>query len=478
MQCVRISLLILSLLTLSITASAKELTVHARAVVVPNPSYDTVALVQFPFMIFRHEFDFYRPDSISDTTWFTSIYAQTTIMDAAGLPYDSAVTLFSTALPSYQARSDSNVPVFNTLNIFLKPGLYSARVEIIDVVSKRTGNMFISQVEVPSPEKSKLTIAATQLAYVIRPASADDSLANLRLIHHGLYVLTNPLSVFSDADSICYLYGEIYNLPADGQRTITSAFSVLKEDGSPFIGLGQRKQRVEGTQRVIAEHFDIMGWPLGLYMLNVIVDDSASKQTDTAIIPFRIVSPTRILAQAASSKIVQPFDTMSIAAKEHLARWLLTPAEKTILARLNDAGKDAYLSQFWAAHDPIKSTPENELVTETLRRFNYANEKFSRNLGEFDGWESDRGRVHIVYGPCDEMDDMSVPESGEPLQVWHYRSMREGKYFIFEQQAGQPDYKLIHSNVSGETFSKRWETFYKNFLLQGEDVLEERPIDN
>ncbi len=263
------------LFAVSNVAEGKELTVHARVVVVPNPSYDTIALVQFPFMIFRHEFEFYRPDS-TDPNWYTSIYAQATIMDASGLPYDSAMTLFTVGLPSIESRSDSNVPVFNTINTFLKPGLYSARVEIIDVVSKRTGNMFITNVEVPAPEKSHLIIAATQMAYAIRPANANDSLANLRLIHHGLYVLTNPLSVFADADSTAYLYGEIYNLPADGPRTIDYTFSALKEDGTPFVGLGHKKQNVEGSQRVLAEKFDIKGWPLGLYMIKVTIEDSAS----------------------------------------------------------------------------------------------------------------------------------------------------------------------------------------------------------
>jgi GWxTD domain-containing protein len=467
---------IVILLCASVTAYAKELTVHARVVVVPNPSYDTVVLVEFPFMVYRHEFDFYLPDS-TEQNWYTSIYAQATIMDASGLPFDSAVTLFSVGLPSYESRSDSNVPVFNTVYTFLKPGLYSARVEIIDVVSKRTGNMFIPSVEVPKPEKSRLTVAATQLAYAIRSATANDSLANYRLIHHGLYVLTNPLSVFTDADSTAYLYGEIYNLPTDGRRTINYSFSALKEDGSQYIGLSSRKQAVTGSQRVLVEKIDIAEWPIGLYVIQAVVQDSASDAADTANIPIRIVSPRRLSAQAASSKAVQPFDTMTIATKEHLARWLLVPAERTILARLNDEGKDAYLRQFWAAHDPDRTTPENEFLTETLQRFTYANEKFSRNLGTNDGWESDRGRVHIVYGPCDEMDDISVPTSGEALQVWHYRSVREGKYFIFEQQAGQPDYKLLHSNVNGEPYSKRWETFYKSSLIQGEDVLENRPID-
>lgn len=462
--------------SIHIATVARELTVHARALVIPNPSYDTVALVQFPFMVYRHEFDFYRADS-TQTNWYTSIYAQATIMDALGFPSDSNMTLFTVGLPSYESRADSNVPVFNTIDMFLKPGLYSARVEIIDVVSKRTGNMFITHVEVPASEKTKLTIAATQMAYTIRPASADDSLANLRLIRHGLYVLTNPLSVFADADSTAYLYGEIYNLPADGPRTIDYTFRALKEDGNLHAELGRRKQTVTGSQRVLVEKCDIAGWPVGLYMIRAIVEDSASKAIDTADIPFRIVSPSRILAQASGSKVIQPFDTMTIAAKEHLAKWLLTPAERTTLSRLNDDGKDAFLRQFWTAHDPNRSTPENELLRETLQRFNYANEKFSRNLGTSDGWESDRGRVHIVYGPCDEMDDISVPTTGEALQVWHYRGMKEGKYFIFEQQAGQPDYKLLHSNVNGEPYSKRWEAFYKSSLLQGEDVLEDRPVD-
>ena len=474
MHPVRSLIIIAVLLFAGLTTQAKELTVHARAVVVPNPTYDTMALVQIPFMIYRHEFEFYRPDS-TDPNWYTQVFAQATFMDSSGLPFDSAMTYFTIGVPSLEARADSNVPVFNTINSLLRPGSYSARIEIIDVVSKRTGNMFITDVKVPSIEKSRLTIAATQLAYTIRAAAVSDSLANLRLIHHGLFVLTNPLSVFTDSDSMIYVYGEVYNLSTGGARAVNYRFSALKEDGTQFLGLGGRKQAGEGAQRVLAEHFDIKGWPLGLYMIRVIVDDSAAMASDTADIPFRIVSPRRLLAEATSGRTVHPYDTMSISTKEHIARWLLTPAERTILSRLNDDGKDSFLHQYWTAHDPVKTTPENEYLAERISRFIYANENFSRNPGKLDGWESERGRVHIVYGPSDEIDDMSVPLTGEPLQVWHYRALKEGKYFIFEQQGSEYDFRLVHSNVNGEPYSKRWEDFYKNSMLPHEDLIDENP---
>ena len=41
--------------------------------------------------------------------------------------------------------------------------------------------------------------------------------------------------------------------------------------------------------------------------------------------------------------------------------------------------------------------------------------------------------------------------------VWYYLRLGEGKLFLFEDWSGNGDYRLVHSNVYGEIFSKEWD---------------------
>jgi GWxTD domain-containing protein len=91
-------------------------------------------------------------------------------------------------------------------------------------------------------------------------------------------------------------------------------------------------------------------------------------------------------------------------AKDHYKQWLerdvvyiISDEEKTVFKKLTTPDeRDAFIEQFWRRRDPNPGTVENEFKEEHYRRIAYANEKFKSGI---DGWETDRGRIYIVYGP-------------------------------------------------------------------------------
>lgn len=75
------------------------------------------------------------------------------------------------------------------------------------------------------------------------------------------------------------------------------------------------------------------------------------------------------------------------------------------------------------------------------------------------GYDTDRGRVHLKYGPPNTITDQANDADGVPYQIWHY--YRAGKYsdkrFVFYL----PDrvtgcYELLHSEVPGEIKTPNW----------------------
>ncbi|HWR82861.1 MAG TPA: GWxTD domain-containing protein, partial [Candidatus Deferrimicrobium sp.] len=100
----------------------------------------------------------------------------------------------------------------------------------------------------------------------------------------------------------------------------------------------------------------------------------------------------------------------------------------------------AAFNEFWRAKDPTPETPANEFKTEFYRRVEAANKRFTR-LGRA-GWRSDRGRVYILYGEPDQIDDYPLNLEGHPYQEWHY--YRQGAYrkFTFVDEFDDGDYRL------------------------------------
>jgi GWxTD domain-containing protein len=95
---------------------------------------------------------------------------------------------------------------------------------------------------------------------------------------------------------------------------------------------------------------------------------------------------------------------------------------------------------FWTQRDPSIGTEENETKREFYRRINVANRQFSNMRRE--GWRTDRGRIYIINGEPDEIDDEPYAINSVPYQVWHY--YRNGKYrrFMFVDKDEDGDYRL------------------------------------
>ncbi|HTW63063.1 MAG TPA: GWxTD domain-containing protein [Bryobacteraceae bacterium] len=112
--------------------------------------------------------------------------------------------------------------------------------------------------------------------------------------------------------------------------------------------------------------------------------------------------------------------------------YIITDEERKAFKRLStDDEREQFIEQFWLRRDPTPDTEENEYKEEHYRRIAYANEHFASGIP---GWKTDRGRIYIMYGPPDEIDDHSsggtydrpIEEGGGttstfPFVDWTYR---------------------------------------------------------
>jgi GWxTD domain-containing protein len=99
------------------------------------------------------------------------------------------------------------------------------------------------------------------------------------------------------------------------------------------------------------------------------------------------------------------------AKKDSLRQWLdgpvhyiIEPSEiKEFKALKTDPDRAAFIERFWRRRDPTPATLANEYRQHFWNRVREADEKFLDSAGP--GWQTDRGKIYILYGPPDEVQD-------------------------------------------------------------------------
>ncbi len=136
--------------------------------------------------------------------------------------------------------------------------------------------------------------------------------------------------------------------------------------------------------------------------------------------------------------------------------YIILPEEREAFNQLGtEEEREQFIEQFWLRRDPTPDTVENENKEEHYRRIAYANERFSSGIR---GWESDRGKIYIMYGPPDEIEgspaggmyDRPMEEGGgatmaHAYEKWRYRNLDEigtNVTLEFVDIAGSGEYRL------------------------------------
>jgi len=105
------------------------------------------------------------------------------------------------------------------------------------------------------------------------------------------------------------------------------------------------------------------------------------------------------------------------------------------------------MSDFWRHREP-------GLREEYLARVSYANANFRQMTRE--GYRSDRGRVHIIYGIPDDIERHPNETETRPYEIWNYNNIQGGVYFVFVQKNTAGDYELVHSTHRNELHDENW----------------------
>jgi GWxTD domain-containing protein len=126
--------------------------------------------------------------------------------------------------------------------------------------------------------------------------------------------------------------------------------------------------------------------------------------------------------------------------------YIITPEELAAYNRLagSTAEQEHFIEQFWERRNPAPGTSENKYRDEHYRRIAYSNERLPGASAP--GWQTDRGRIYITFGPPDEIESHPSSDARSvPYEQWLYRhidAMGDNVIFTFTDYESNGDYRL------------------------------------
>ena len=128
------------------------------------------------------------------------------------------------------------------------------------------------------------------------------------------------------------------------------------------------------------------------------------------------------------------FDSaMKFVSEDDLKRYndiarIIRPGDSTAFKASDPDAKQYTTEKYWLLSDPLWLTPQNEHRLEFLSRVTFADLRWTSDDFNMRGADTDRGDIHIRYGPPDEQFSTRGGSFNELTTTWIYRS---GMTFIF-----------------------------------------------
>lgn len=285
-------------------------------------------------------------------------------------------------------------------------------------------------------------------------------------------------------------YAEVYNTKAvlgENERYLLSYYIETFEKKTMISKYSGFRKETTGPVSVLLSKFSLTDLPSGNYNLVVEVRDKSNKivaQKKSFFQRKNIPAKAVVNVDDLSNIIVENTFAARITGKDTIAEYIrsLRPiaseAEKGFIVNQLKLADEKLMQQFfynfWQARN--NTAPEEAWKT-YYGNVLAVNKKFSQF--SFKGYETDRGRVYLQYGPPDKMDSYPVEPNAYPYEIWIYYTLEDrsrlnpiqrNKQFIFyNRDLSSNNFQILHSDALSEVHDSRWEMKLHGRTVQSHD---------
>lgn len=368
--------------------------------------------------------------------------------------------------PEVSDTSAINFSFIDQQRYFIPNGLYDMEIIISDLNAGKKPFSAIQPVEIDFNDKS-ICFSGVELVKSFTAATEQSILTkggfDLVPMVHNFY----PESV----NKITY-YTEIYNSdkdPGPGEKFLVTSMIKSFETGIPIKEFTSYKKYEAKSVVPVLNEYDISRLPSGNYLIaievrnklnNLIAQNEMFFQRSNPNIQFDLVDLESIDVNATFANRITSSDTLLeyIKCLDPIA----TELEKTFIYKQAPAAelktKQQFFYNFWASRSPLN--PE-EAWKEYYNQVLIVDKAYKTQISK--GYETDRGRVYLKYGPPNIISESYNEPSSYPYEIWHYYELggnqRNKKFVFYSTDMLTNSFKLLHSDAIGEVSNYKWQIF-------------------
>lgn len=341
----------------------------------------------------------------------------------------------------------------------LKPGEYSLRGTVTDNFAPQPKkNEFILDFFV---DEAKTKPLFSDILYV---SSVKKNIQNSPEGKYGL--LIEPRlngGFFLNADSLKF-YTECYHANTLAEKIVMFNVSIRQaNDSGPMPGMQKLIKQKPSKVMAVSTGFNIKSLTDQIYYLSIRAYNEKQEviaQTEQKFYIKNFSFNSELTANPQLYDQYFKYDEVTLTGYIASLRYISQPMEIEFAKSLATFDqKKAYFYNFWLNR---RTDPNDNVLLKWINyknRVDYANQKWATTNRL--GWETDRGRVFLLYGQPNDIDFHLYGEQGTyPYEIWHFNQLgQQGNvmFVFYNRDLAYGDFKLLHSNKQGEYNNPRWQ---------------------
>lgn len=374
---------------------------------------------------------------------------------------------------------------FNLLDlrrVSLPDGVYDVKMEVKDI-NRTESPLHLSQAINLHFRRDSIDFSNIELVDSYTPTTTRNTFSK-----NGYDIKPYALNYYPTSVNKISFYNEIYHLSKlvnEEDVVITYAIKHLQSD--QVAGELYRFSRQKAAEvNVVFSEFDITDLPSGNFVLQIQVKSRKNI----------LLGQQSVYFQRSNKNAVSELNSIS-----------LLDVSKTFVAQIDPDSLEFYTSSL----SPLAEMYEREYISAIVKKndrrlmqqffYNFwqkrnatdPEKEWSRyrsmvaytedqyKTAIYHGFETDRGRVFLQYGPPNHIEGSDREPGAYPYEIWQYYKLLNNQsniHFVFcNSDLVTNDYDLIHSDALGELNDPRWRfkvygTFkdsngYRNLDTQG-----------
>lgn len=356
---------------------------------------------------------------------------------------------------------DSIVDDFHDIQRYSLPaGTYQYELTINDKNSENEPISVEKEINIREMGK-RVKISDLSAAESIRPSDKEQNSFS-KLGYDVIPMVTNYYP--TELQHLPY-YVEVYNTDRFYEDSVYVIEQKLVSQGNEMeMSAYTRYFRYNVTSvQPIAKYIDISTLPTGAYTLEINVLNRDKDIIAQEQFNFDRNNTSEMNEIAYQSAVLDPAFEESIP-KDSTGYYVASlipissPGEvKNIIQLLKEKDNEKnkkYLQAYWkvtAPGNPFEGWMKYKVQVQKVERL------FATNYQV--GFETDRGRVFLQYGPPNQLTERPSSPSEYPYEIWQYDKIGRfsNKRFVFYSPTNlNQDYRLLHSDMVGELQNYRW----------------------